>query len=262
MQVLGLVRYPSPSSPGPTVLDGSSRAPAAWTWGCPRDGEGAAAPQLWPRLPPAGLSPIALLAGGYRGARAAQGHPPTRILTWLRSTAACWTWVMCSSEDDFLSLLPLTHPTVASHRFIYCLPRHRNSSVEPPLPRARPLLGQPEPRSAGGGRAFPWAAPQTGGLPFPGAPTSPPHAALRTLLCYGELTCMHIQRTALQMALGIPGCARSLVCYMLPAQAGDSPLGHVLSCSGVRRGTLGCWRDPPAEPRGLRESRGGGTVSQ
>lgn len=51
-----------------------------------------------------------------------------------------WTLMMCSA-DDFLSLSPLTHPTVASHRFIYCSPRRRNSRVESPCPVPGPSSG-------------------------------------------------------------------------------------------------------------------------
>lgn len=79
MLVLEVVRCPSPSALGPTVLD-----PAVWTWGCSGDEGG---------LSPVGLCLIALLAGGYWAARGGPGHDPTRIPMWLRSTMTCWTWV-------------------------------------------------------------------------------------------------------------------------------------------------------------------------
>lgn len=86
--------------------------------------------------------------------------------------------VLC--RNDFLSLSPLTHPTLASHRFIYCSPRHRNSRVESPCPVPGPSSGS----WAGicqSSRAFPrthpWGVSEQG-FAFPRSPVRAPPVLL------------------------------------------------------------------------------------
>lgn len=150
---------------------------------------------------------------------------------------------MCSPGDDFLSLLPLTHPTVASHRFIYCSPRDRNSRVESLLPHARPLLGQPGLRSTGGGRAFPLARPSEGhrpGVCLSWDPHTSPPLLLPDPGSAMENSCVLTQHGAVQMALGIPGCARSPV-PSAPCPGRRQPRGPcAIAHSGVGMGMPGC----------------------
>lgn len=152
---------------------------------------------------------------------------------------------MCSAQDDFRSLSPLTHPTVASHRFIYCSPRHRDSRVESPCPVPGPSSGS----WAGicqSSRAFPRTHPwrvSERGFAFPGSPSRVPRAAPRAWLCSGDLFTHSTSRGNGTRHLGVcpvPGV------LLNPCPGRKQPLG-ICSLSWGAAGMLG-----------LRESRGGG----
>lgn len=147
----------------PQVLDGSSCAPAV-----PQGWGGAAALLV-------GLSPLPSWQ---------EDRNPSDTNPW--SPVGRWAQMMCSAEDDFLSFSPLTHPTVASHRFIYCSPRHRNSRAESPCP-VPDLSSDSWAGICQSIQAFPALLPwgsHTGGLPSLGAPSAAP----RAWLCSGLLT--------------------------------------------------------------------------